>query len=78
MITEESGIAKGIRRIVAVTGHDAAEVTRQADAFEARIKEVEALEGKAKDAALKVVTVVRTLHWKTKLPLISGTGTRPV
>lgn len=57
MITEESGIAKGIRRIVAVTGHEAAEVTRQAQEFEDRLKVIETLDGKAKDAALKTLTV---------------------
>ncbi|KAN0128727.1 alanine--tRNA ligase [Lactarius tabidus] len=57
IITEESGIAKGIRRIVAVTGHEAQDVTRVADTFEARIKQVELLKGKAKDTALKTLTV---------------------
>ncbi len=59
VITEESGIAKGIRRIVAVTGHEAHDVTRVADTFEARIKQVELLNGKAKDTALKTLSVVR-------------------
>lgn len=57
VVTEESGIAKGIRRIVAVTGHEAQDVTRVADAFEARIKQVEQLTGKAKDTALKALSV---------------------
>ncbi|KAI9437694.1 tRNA synthetases class II (A)-domain-containing protein [Lactarius indigo] len=57
VITEESGIAKGIRRIVAVTGHEAQDVTRVADTFEARIKQVEPLNGKAKDTALKTLSV---------------------
>lgn len=58
VITEESGIAKGIRRIVAVTGYDAQDVTRVADAFEARINQVELLTGKTKDTALKTLSVV--------------------
>jgi alanyl-tRNA synthetase len=58
VITEESGIAKGIRRIVAITGHEAQDVTRRADAFETRIKQVELLTGKTKDAALKTLSVV--------------------
>ncbi|KAH9055056.1 tRNA synthetases class II (A)-domain-containing protein [Lactarius vividus] len=57
VITEESGIAKGIRRIVAVTGHEAQDVSRVADTFEARIKQVELLNGKAKDTALKTLSV---------------------
>ncbi len=60
IITEESGIAKGIRRIVAVTGHEAQDVTRVADTFEARIKQVELFNGKAKDVALKALGVVRS------------------
>jgi alanyl-tRNA synthetase len=59
VITEESGIAKGIRRIVAVTGHEAQDVSRVADTFEARIKQTEQLTGKARDTALKTLSVVR-------------------
>lgn len=58
VITEESGIAKGIRRIVAVTGREAQDVTRIADTFEARIKQAELLAGKAKDTVLKTLSVV--------------------
>ncbi|KAI0313011.1 tRNA synthetases class II (A)-domain-containing protein [Amylostereum chailletii] len=57
VVTEESGIAKGIRRIVAVTGHEAQEVTRKADIFEARLREVEQSSGKAKDTGLKTLSV---------------------
>lgn len=38
VILEENGIAKGIRRIIAVTGEDAAEVERVADAFAAKLE----------------------------------------
>jgi hypothetical protein len=58
VITEESGIAKGIRRIVAVTGHEAQEVTRQAENFQERLSQLEGLDGKSKDTALKALTVV--------------------
>ena len=58
VITEESGIAKGIRRIIAVTGHEAAEVTRVAQGLEEKLNSTDALDGKAKDAALKALTVV--------------------
>jgi len=57
VITEESGIAKGIRRIIAVTGHEAQDVTRIADVFEARIRQAEPLTGKAKDTTLKTLSV---------------------
>lgn len=41
VILEESGIAKGIRRIVAVTGQDAYDVQRQASEFEEQLARVE-------------------------------------
>ncbi|KZT56563.1 hypothetical protein CALCODRAFT_524254 [Calocera cornea HHB12733] len=56
IITEESGIAKGIRRIIAVTGEDAKEVTRLGDSFEARLLQIERSSGKEKDTALKAYT----------------------
>ena len=59
VITEESGIAKGIRRIVAVTGHEAVEATRLADALQAKLDQIEKMTGKEADAALKAFTVVR-------------------
>lgn len=54
VITEESGIAKGIRRIIAVTGHEAAEVTRVADSLKTRL---EALERTPTDAELRQLSV---------------------
>ena len=56
VITEESGIAKGIRRIIAVTGSDAASVTRAAIALDNKIKGLDALVGREKDSALKALT----------------------
>ncbi|SPO26133.1 probable ALA1 - alanyl-tRNA synthetase, cytosolic [Ustilago trichophora] len=54
VITEESGIAKGIRRIIAVTGDEAASVTKVADDAESRLGEIDAItDQSAKDAALK-------------------------
>lgn len=58
VITEESGIAKGIRRLVAVTGNEAAEVRRVADNLQARLAQLEATQGKEKDAGLKAYQVV--------------------
>ena len=64
VITEESGIAKGIRRIVAVTGHEAQEVTRQAEIYEERLRQLDSLDGKSKDAALNTLGVVSCCaHW---------------
>ncbi|WVR09077.1 alanine-tRNA ligase [Kwoniella sp. DSM 27419] len=53
VIVEESSIAKGIRRVVAVTGHDAHEVSRKAGDFERRLEKIAGLEGKEKEAAMK-------------------------
>ncbi|EST08427.1 Threonyl/alanyl tRNA synthetase, SAD [Kalmanozyma brasiliensis GHG001] len=54
VITEESGIAKGIRRIIAVTGAEAKEVTRVADEAEAKLGEIDGIQEQgAKDVALK-------------------------
>ena len=58
VITEESGIAKGIRRVVAVTGNEAAEVRRVADGLSARLDQLDAMEGKEKDTGLKAFQVV--------------------
>lgn len=43
IILEESGIAKGIRRIIAVTGEDAHEVQRVAKDFEMRLDHLDAM-----------------------------------
>ncbi|KDN40606.1 hypothetical protein K437DRAFT_258595 [Tilletiaria anomala UBC 951] len=54
IIVEESGIAKGIRRIVAVTGEEAAQVTRAADEAFAELDTIDKMTDKAaKDANLK-------------------------
>ena len=54
VIVEESGIAKGIRRIVAVTGQEAAQVTRQAEELERQMKAIDTLKDKAeKEAKMK-------------------------
>lgn len=58
VITEEGGIAKGIRRIIAVTAEDAQEVTRAADALAARISHARSLSGSEKEAAIKVLSTV--------------------
>lgn len=78
VITEESGIAKGIRRITAVTGLEAQAVTRLAQDLKARLDRAELLDGKEKDAALKALGVVcdvcRTLSSLTNPP----SGTRAI
>ncbi|KAG6905576.1 hypothetical protein DXG01_001872 [Tephrocybe rancida] len=58
VITDESGIAKGIRRIVAVTGHEAQSVTRTAQELKEKLDAIERLSGREKDTALKALSVV--------------------
>lgn len=58
VITEESGIAKGIRRITAITGQEAQEATRVANEFKTRLDVLENSSGNEKDAGLKALTVV--------------------
>lgn len=56
IILEESGIAKGIRRIIAVTGLAAEAVQRLAKLFEERIERLEKMQpGEAKEVEVKAV-----------------------
>lgn len=56
IILEEGGIAKGIRRIIAVTGEDAHEVQRLAREFGERLTRLERMEiGPAKEQEAKLV-----------------------
>lgn len=58
IILEESGIAKGIRRIIAVTGEDAHEVQRVAQEFEKRIDLLDQMEmGPKKEREAKQIQV---------------------
>ena len=57
IIVEESGIAKGIRRIIAYTGETAHQVQREASEFSKRIDALEALPfGSDKELAVKAVS----------------------
>ena len=58
LITEESGIAKGTRRIIAVTGQQAAEARRAGDSLQAKLTHLDGLSGKEKDTGLKAFQVV--------------------
>lgn len=58
IVLEESGIAKGIRRIIAVTGEEAHEVQRVAQEFEARLDKLDAMPlGPEKERECKQVQV---------------------
>jgi len=63
VITEEGSVAKGIRRVVAVTGHDAYEVQRKGKEFDAKLETIRGLQGKDKEAAMKpFLTVCSRSH----------------
>ena len=71
VITEESGIAKGIRRIVALTGHEAAQVEREASRLQTELEGIERLNGKGKETAMKQYTVVYTLFFRVRTDLLT-------
>ena len=52
VVTGEIGIAKGIRRVVAVTGGEARRAQEEADRFAKKIEEVQILQGKELGAAV--------------------------
>ena len=55
VITEEAGIAKGIRRMIAITGEDARKASERANQVEASFDHIlEKLIGAEKEKALKV------------------------
>lgn len=56
-IMEESGIAKGIRRLIAVTGPEAREAMAVAASFESRFASVQSMTGKDKDEGFKTLTL---------------------
>ncbi|KNE54528.1 alanine-tRNA ligase [Allomyces macrogynus ATCC 38327] len=56
VVMEESAIAKGVRRIVAVTGHEAAEAAKEGKAVLAEIAQLKSLSGHALGEAVKNAT----------------------
>ncbi|KAH9445936.1 hypothetical protein MJO29_012208 [Puccinia striiformis f. sp. tritici] len=57
VLVEESGIAKGIRRIVAVTGEEARSVSQLAKDIQAKLNQILALSVKERESALKTFSV---------------------
>jgi alanyl-tRNA synthetase len=59
VIIEESGIAKGIRRIIAITGEEARQASHDANEIEAKWEKIVKLEGVEKEKGIKGFEVVR-------------------
>jgi hypothetical protein len=59
VITEEIGIAKGIRRIVAVTGQKAQDIGQLAQLLQEKLDVLERSDRKIKDSGLKSFSLVR-------------------
>jgi len=57
IITEEAAIAKGIRRIIAVTGTEAREASRVASSLEQELDLIDRKTGRHKDTAIKGFSV---------------------
>lgn len=53
VVTEEAGIAKGVRRIIAVTGTEAREASHLANDAEDELKHITTLKGKEREKAAK-------------------------
>lgn len=70
VITEEAGIAKGIRRIIAITGDDAREASQRANETEAEFQSIKKLSLKEKEKALKLYEPV-SYFLQTPLTLCS-------
>lgn len=58
VITEEAGIAKGIRRMIAITGEDARKASERANEIEAAFNHILFLVGAEKEKALKLFETV--------------------
>ena len=61
VITEEVGIAKGIRRIVAVTGQEAQDIGRLAQSLQERLDVLARSDRRTQDSGLKSFSVVRAV-----------------
>ena len=59
VIIEESGIAKGIRRIIAITGEEARQASMDANEADAKWEKIVSLSGADKEKGIKTFEVVR-------------------
>jgi alanyl-tRNA synthetase len=62
VIVEESSIAKGVRRIVAVTGNEASEAAQFADEMELRLAKIEGTTESAKAEMMRAFLAVSDSH----------------
>lgn len=62
VVLEESGIAKGVRRVIAVTGDEARQASQLANDLEAKFKAIVQLDVKEREKAVKVFETVSQVH----------------
>lgn len=77
VIIEESGIAKGIRRIIAITGEEARQACLDANEIESKWDQIVKLEGIEKEKGIKSFEVVSFFYHSTS-PLLSFPSRNPV
>lgn len=68
IVTEEAGIAKGIRRVIAITGEEARQSSLLANQTEAKFESIVKMDPKSKEKALKVFETVSCTFSRNKRP----------
>ena len=71
VITEEGGIAKGIRRIVALTAEDAREASARASVAEQQFDEISRMGGATREKALKTFDSVSQMSVSVLIALLT-------
>lgn len=72
---EDNALAKGIRRIIGVTGDEAFKAQRDADEYEVKVQDLKKLEGSALESSMKPLGKVKlgliNRNWKPQYSLLS-------
>lgn len=76
IIVEESSVAKGVRRIAAVTGNEASEAAQFADEMELRLAKIEETAASAKAEMMRAFLAVSDSHRQLFRPTIAADACR--